>query len=219
VRIFTLQREMPFAGHPTLGSCYAWLMAGGKPKNEGKILQECGVGLVELRQQGDVMAFAAPPLIRGGNVDDKEAQEILRFLQIDRSDVLDIQWADNGPGWIGVLMKSAEAVLALKRPPNYPTRIDVGIVGAYPPGSPIAFEIRTFFSDHNGAIAEDPVTGSFNASAAQWLLAAGHAKTPYVASQGTKLGRRGRIYIEQDNRGTIWVGGKTTILFSGAGSF
>src|SRR5262249_43549018 len=132
--------------------------------------------------------------------------------------VLDMQWADNGPGWIGVLLKSADAVLALRRPRDYSTRIDVGIVGAYPKGNPIAFEIRTFFSDHSGAINEDPVTGSFNASAAQWLLAAGYAKAPYVASQGTQLGRRGRIYVEQDSS-AIWIGGKNAILVSGTGSF
>jgi len=215
VRIFTLEREMPFAGHPTLGSAHAWLTAGGQPKNDRKIIQECKLGLVELHQRSSTFSFAAPPLIRSGNVEEQKIDEVIRFLHIERSEVIDIQWRDNGPGWIGVLLKSSDAVLALEPPRAYPTRIDVGVIGAYPPNSSAAFEIRTFFSDHNQGIVEDPVTGSFNASAAQWLLSAGHAIAPYIVSQGTRLGRAGRIYIEQDSNSVVWVGGKTTTMVSG----
>ena len=215
VRIFTLDREMPFAGHPTLGSCHAWLASGGKPKHDDVIIQECGVGLVPIRCNEVNLAFAAPPLLRSGQVDESKVQEIANVLGIDRSQIIDSCWADNGPGWIAVLLESAEAVLALNPPKNYPSRMDIGVVGPYPPGSPIAFELRAFFSDHQGAVIEDPVTGSLNASTAQWLLSSGRATAPYIASQGTRLKRTGRIFIHQDQAGTVWVGGKTSTLFSG----
>jgi len=219
VRIFTLDREMPFAGHPTLGSCHAWLAAGGQPHRAGEIVQECGAGLVPIRRDEANLAFAAPPLIRSGQVDEAKIQQIAGFLHIDRSSVVDAQWADNGPGWLVVLLESAEAVLALNPPRDYPAHIDVGVVGPYPPESPVAFELRAFFSDHNGAIVEDPVTGSLNASTAQWLLSSGRASAPYTASQGTRLSRNGRIFISQDQAGAVWVGGKTSTLFSGVCSF
>lgn len=215
VRIFTLQREMPFAGHPTLGSCHAWLTLCGKPHSDVEIIQECGAGLVPIRRNETNFAFAAPPLIRGGEVDKSKIQEIANFLRIDSAQIVDSQWADNGPGWIVVLLKSAEAVLALNPPSDYPTRIDIGVVGPYPSSSPVAFELRAFFSDHKGGVVEDPVTGSLNASAAQWLLSSGRAIAPYTASQGTRLNRTGRIFINQDQYGAVWVGGKTSTLFSG----
>ncbi|MCM8750271.1 PhzF family phenazine biosynthesis protein [Thermomicrobiaceae bacterium CFH 74404] len=215
VRIFTLEREMPFAGHPTLGSCHAWLAAGGMPRSADEIVQECGVGLVRVRRQQGLLSFAAPPLIRSGPVDEPTLRTIETVLQLDRSRFVDVQWVDNGPGWVGVLLASAEEVLALDPLRQFPTRVDIGVVGPYPPGSPVAFELRTFFSDHKGGIVEDPVTGSFNASAAQWLLASGRARVPYVASQGTRLGRSGRVVIDQDGEGTVWVGGKTTTCFAG----
>jgi PhzF family phenazine biosynthesis protein len=219
VRIFTLDREMPFAGHPTLGSCHAWLTSGGKPNNDREIIQECGAGLVPIRRNETNFAFAAPPLIRSGQVDESKVQEIANFLRIDGSKIVDSQWADNGPGWIVVLLESADAVLALNPPRDYPTRIDIGVVGPYPPDSPVAFELRAFFSDHNGGVVEDPVTGSLNASAAQWLLSSGRATAPFTASQGTRLNRTGRIFINQDQAGAVWVGGKTNTLFSGVCSF
>lgn len=219
VRIFTLEREMPFAGHPTLGSCYAWLGAGGKPHRDAEVIQECGAGLVPIRRNEANLAFAAPPLIRSGQVDEANIEAITQFLRIDRSSIVDANWADNGPGWIAILLESAEAVLALNPPRDYPTRIDIGVVGPYPPGSPAAFELRAFFSDHNGGVVEDPVTGSLNAAAAQWLLSSGRAVAPYTASQGTRLSRTGRIFINQDQTGAVWVGGKTSTLFSGVGSF
>lgn len=219
VRIFTLDREIPFAGHPTLGTCAAWLAAGGVPQTPGRVVQDCGVGLVDLRLEGEQLAFAAPPLLRGGPVDPQRTDEVLRFLGISPADVREVRWADNGPGWIGVLMHSAEAVLALNLPGPQPGRFDVGVVGPYPAGHPLAFEVRTFFSDQNGTTVEDPVTGSFNASAAQWLLGAGYAQAPYVAAQGTRLGRQGRIYVDRDAEGRVWVGGKAAVLMAGTASF
>ncbi|QYJ14270.1 Trans-2,3-dihydro-3-hydroxyanthranilate isomerase [Rubrobacter xylanophilus DSM 9941] len=215
VRIFTLERELPFAGHPTLGSCHAWLAAGGTPRSADEIVQECGAGLVRVRRREGLLAFAAPPLVRSGPVDEPTLRAIETVLQLDRSRFVDVQWADNGPGWVAVLLESAEAVLALEPLRQFPTRVDIGVVGPYPPGSPVAFELRAFFSDHKGGIVEDPVTGSLNASAAQWLLASGRARAPYVASQGTRLGRAGRVYIDQGRDGTVWVGGKTTTCFAG----
>lgn len=219
VRIFTLERELPFAGHPTLGSCHAWLASGGKPHRDAEIVQECGIGLVQIRRTDAGLAFAAPPLVRSGPVDEFKVQEMADFLRIQRSKIIDAQWADNGPGWIVILLESADEVLALDPPKDHPMRIDLGVVGPYPLGSPVAFELRAFFSDHRGSVIEDPVTGSLNAAVAQWLLASGRAVAPYVASQGTRLGRSGRIYINQDQAGAVWVGGKASTLFSGSCSF
>ena len=215
VRIFTLQRELPFAGHPTLGTCHAWLSAGGKPRNRDTIIQECGAGLVPLRRDHGRLAFAAPPLVRSGPVDEEKIEEIARVLRIERSSIMDAQWVDNGPGWVAILLGSAQEVLALEPERYYPKRVDIGIVGAHPAGSAAAFEVRAIFSNHQLSLLEDPVTGSLNASLAQWLLRTGRAKTPYIVAQGAKIGRTGRIYIDRDSSGAIWVGGKTTTLFSG----
>lgn len=216
VRIFTLQREMPFAGHPTLGTCHAWLYAGNKPRNPSEIVQECGIGLVRIRNTGATLAFAAPPLIRGGDVDESKLVEIAKFLGIARSKIVDAQWADNGPGWIVVLLESAAAVLELNPPRSHHERLDLGVVGPHPAGSPTAFELRAFLTDHLGSVREDPVTGSLNASTAQWLVASSRASLPYIASQGTRVGRSGRIHITADEQGQIWVGGRTTTLFTGS---
>jgi PhzF family phenazine biosynthesis protein len=215
VRIFTPARELPFAGHPTLGTCHAWLTAGGGVQGSGEVIQECGAGLIRIRRTDAALAFAAPPLIRSGPVDESKLDEIARFLRIGRSQIVDANWADNGPGWIVVLLASAEAVLGVEPAREHSTPLDVGVVGPYPAGSPAAFELRAFFTDHQGAVREDPVTGSLNASVAQWLLASGRARSPYVASQGTRVGRTGRIAIDQDSAGTVWVGGKVSTLFSG----
>lgn len=219
VRIFTLQRELPFAGHPTLGSCHAWLHAGGRPKRADRIVQQCGAGLIPIRRNQQGIAFAAPPILRDGPIDDDKLDEIVALLNISRGDIVEARWADNGPGWAAVLLASAEAVLAVEPARAHPRRADVGIIGPYPPGSETAFEIRTFFSDPHGGIIEDPVTGSFNASAAQWMLASGRAQSPYLASQGTRLGRRGRIRIDQDEDGALWIGGAAETLFSGETAF
>jgi PhzF family phenazine biosynthesis protein len=213
VRIFTPGRELPFAGHPTLGTCHAWLEAGGTPRRDGVIVQECGAGLVEIRRDADGgLAFAAPPLIRSGPVEEDLLGEIAQQLGIGLGDVVDAAWADNGPGWVAVLMESAEAVLALA---PREVRLDVGVVGPHPPGSDVAWELRAFWHK-DGVTAEDPVTGSLNASVAQWLLETGRASAPYVAAQGTALGRAGRIRISRDDAGTIWVGGGTVTCVDGS---
>jgi PhzF family phenazine biosynthesis protein len=205
---------MPFAGHPTLGSCHAWLSHGGQPQHASEIVQECGAGLVAIRRTPELLLFAAPPLIRGGPVEESRLVDIAAFLRISRSHILDAQWADNGPGWIVVLLASADEVLALEPARDHPGHIDVGVVGPHAAGSSSAFELRAFFTDHQGGVREDPVTGSLNASTAEWLLASGRATAPYIAAQGTRVGRSGRIYIQQDTRG-VWVGGRTATLFSG----
>jgi PhzF family phenazine biosynthesis protein len=212
VRIFTPSQELPFAGHPTLGTCHAWLSAGGTPRQRGVIVQECGAGLVRVRQAPDGLAFAAPPLLRSGPPDEALVEHIARILGIARGDIVDAQWADNGPGWVAVLLGSAEAVLALR--PGI-TDMDLGVVGRYPPGSPQAFEVRAFVPK-DGGTDEDPVTGSLNASLAEWLLRTGRATVPYVASQGTVLGREGRVHVSRDGDGTIWVGGGTVTCVTGA---
>ncbi|HEV2239723.1 MAG TPA: PhzF family phenazine biosynthesis protein [Streptosporangiaceae bacterium] len=211
VRIFTPAVELPFAGHPTLGTCHAWLSAGGTASRDGVIVQQCGAGLVPIRQTADGLAFAAPPLLRSGPVDDPLVDHLAVVLGIDQAAIVDSQWADNGPGWVAVLLGSAEEVLALR--PNV-TDLDVGVVGPYPAGSPQAFEVRAFFPVY-GATAEDPVTGSLNASLAEWLLRTGRATAPYVVSQGTALRREGRVHISVDDAGAIWVGGGTVTCVTG----
>jgi len=214
VRIFTLERELPFAGHPTLGSCHAWLSNGGKSGDPGEVVQECEAGLVSIRRATDRLSFAAPPILRGGSVDEPTLAKVAAFLRINRSQILDAQWADNGPGWVVVMLASADAVLAVEPVRDYPGRMDVGVVGPHPTGSSVAFELRAFFTDHQGGVREDPVTGSLNASTAQWLLSSDRVRAPYIAAQGARVGRSGRIYIDQDDRG-VWVGGRTTTLFAG----
>lgn len=214
VRIFTLQRELPFAGHPTLGSCQAWLNQGGQPRDPERIVQQCGAGLIPVRRSASGLAFAAPPLSRSGPVDDAIADEVAEVLQVPRSSFLDIAWADNGPGWIGVLMESASAVLALQARDSHPNRVDIGVVGAYPAGDEFACEVRAFYSDQNGAIREDPVTGSLNASLAQWLAGSGRFPDAYRAHQGTALGRDGVIDVAVEAEDT-WIGGQVLSLFQG----
>ena len=210
VRIFTPFGELPFAGHPTLGSCHAWLEAGGHPAKAGLIVQECGVGLVPLRQVEGRLAFAAPPLLRGGPVDEPVAEHVAEVLNIKRADIVDIEWADNGPGWIAVLLASAQAVLAV-RPGG--VDLDIGIAGPYPEGGPAGWEVRAFSPQVSSG--EDPVTGSLNASLGLWLFASGRVTAPYVASQGTVLGRQGRVYVSRDDDGQVWVGGGTITCISG----
>ena len=219
VRIFTLQRELPFAGHPTLGSAHAWLTRGGTPKAPGQVIQECPAGLIPLRHDAAGLAFAAPPLVRQGPVDEVEIAALARILRVERSAIVDAAWADNGPGWIALMLESAEAVLALDPERDPGRRIDVGVIGPHREGSDVAFELRVFFSDHRGGLLEDPVTGSFNASAAQWLFETDRVSRAYVAAQGTCLGRSGRILVDRDADGTIWIGGRTETLFEGKTTF
>jgi PhzF family phenazine biosynthesis protein len=209
VRIFTPVAELPFAGHPTLGTCHAWQAASGHRADV--VLQQCAAGLVPVRRTADGLAFAAPPLIRSGPVEEPLVRQIASVLGIERGEIVDAQWADNGPGWVAVLLADAEAVLALQ--PGY-ADLDLGVVGPYPEGSPEAFEVRAFFPK-NGYLVEDPVTGSLNASLAEWLLRTGRASAPYVASQGAALGRSGRVHIFRDSDGTIWVGGGTVTCVTG----
>lgn len=209
VRIFTLDREMPFAGHPTLGSCHAWLSVNGSLGNETSIVQECGAGLVTVRRAHGRLSFAAPPLVRSGAPTPAELEEARRFLGLEARDILDAAWIDNGPGWLGIRLASAEKVLGLDPIRSWPGRIDVGVVGPHAKGGEATLEVRAFFSDHLGAIVEDPVTGSLNASLAQWLFATGVVQEDYVAAQGTRLGRHGRIHVTRNDVGQIWVGGET----------
>ena len=215
VRIFCPGRELPFAGHPTLGTCHAWLEAGGRPKGR-HIVQECGVGLVAIRRDAstDTLAFAAPPRRRSGPLTDAELATIVQGLRLPPEAVVDHSWCDNGPGWQALLLDSAERVLAVV--PDYQALagLEVGIVGPYAPGSGTAdVEVRAFFPGNSG-LTEDPVTGSLNAALAQWLIAAGYAPTAYTAAQGTAMGRAGRVHLEQDDAG-VWVGGQCVTVVSG----
>ncbi len=211
VRIFTPSTELPFAGHPTLGTCHAWLEAGGAPRQPDVIVQQCGAGLVSIRRTSAGLSFAAPPLRREGPVAEETLARIAGVLGISRAAIVDAAWADNGPGWVAVLLASAAEVLAL-RPAG--VDFDLGVAGPYPPGSPCAFEVRAFAGPANGSF-EDPVTGSLNAAIAPWLLRTGRATAPYLVSQGTVLGRSGRVHVSQDGEGTIWVGGGTITCISG----
>ncbi|WP_221584880.1 PhzF family phenazine biosynthesis protein [Microbacterium sp. G2-8] len=210
LRIFTPGGELPFAGHPTLGSAHAWLEAGGAPQRDA-IVQECGVGLVTLRRTGGLLAFAAPDLLRAGPVDEEVVAQIARALGVAREALVDAAWCDNGPGWIGVRVADADAVLAIE--PDYAALpADVGVVGAYPAGSDCAVEVRAFCRPDMG-LGEDPVTGSLNAALAQWLIGSALPDS-YVASQGTALQRRGRVHVQKKADG-IWVGGATTTTIRG----
>jgi PhzF family phenazine biosynthesis protein len=213
LRIFTTQTELPFAGHPTLGSAHAWLEAGGIAKNPESLVQQCGAGLVRIRRDGTRLAFAAPPLIRGGDVDAEDLIEIMNFLNIDPAVVVDAQWADNGPGWVALLLTDAETVLALSPKAVDSDRFNaVGVIGPHPPHSEVDFEVRAFMA-LNGQ-GEDPVTGSLNAALGQWLIGAQRAPTSYVAAQGTAIGRRGRVYVNQIGN-DIWIGGNTVTGVTG----
>lgn len=215
VRIFTPFEELPFAGHPTLGSAHAWLAEGGAPAAAGAVVQECGVGLVTVRvtlgPSEDRLAFAAPPLLRTGPLTRVELDAALEPLGLRQDDVVGHQWVDNGPGWLGLLLRSAEAVLAVE--PDLPAlSFKTGIIGPYPAGSPRAFEVRALVNGPPGW--EDPVTGSLNASLAQWLRASGQAPPAYRAGQGRAVGADGEVWLDDDGA-SIWVGGATTTIVRG----
>lgn len=210
VRIFTPHRELPFAGHPTLGSCSVWLGLGGKPKSD-HVVQECGAGLVRIKRDQDRLAFAAPPQIRSGDVDDALKANIAKALGVDATSFRALQWVDNGPGWVAVLMASRSEVLKLRFDPTALKNQPLGVVAPCDKAETDAdFEVRGFM----WAGAEDPVTGSLNASLAQWLIGAKIAPRQYVAAQGTALGRAGRVHVAQDGD-TIWIGGDVTTCVSG----
>lgn len=212
VRIFTPNEELPFAGHPTLGSCHAWLQAGGTPRVRGMVVQQCGVGLVRIRQSESGAAFAAPAL-KMDAVDDATLDKVLGALGLARERVRAAQWLQNGPRWLTLLLDSAETVLAVE--PDHGTLKDlaeVGLVGPYPAGHACQFEVRAFAAVIG--VPEDPVTGSLNAGVAQWLIERGDAPKRYLASQGQRLGRAGRVQIEHDGR-TLWVGGQSVSCVRG----
>jgi PhzF family phenazine biosynthesis protein len=210
LRIFTPSEELPFAGHPTIGSAHAWLEAGGVPQNADELVQQCGSGLVRVRR-GERLAFAAPPLLRDGPVTADERARVIAALAVDEEDVLDISWGDNGPGWVVALLRDAEAVLAVR--PDWAAfgDLEVGVVGHHPEGAECAVEVRAFCPSIG--VVEDPVTGSLNASIGQWL-AGDRLPTSYVAAQGTVLGRAGRVHVEKDGD-VVWVGGDAATTIKG----
>lgn len=242
VRIFTPGGELPFAGHPTLGSCHSWLEAGGQPRSKDFIVQECKVGLVKIRREPGTrrLAFAAPALKRSAPSPTVLAQ-VAAALGLKANQVLAAQCLDNGPLWLGLLLDSPETVLSLA--PDHKALVKLGIkVGAvarYPhedaapliaranreakafaqaPAASAAFapdfEVRAFAAPIG--VDEDPVTGSLNASLAQWMIAEGHAPERYTASQGVCLGRAGQVHIERDAEGQVWVGGESVSCVDGS---
>ncbi|KPM56462.1 phenazine biosynthesis protein PhzF [Frankia sp. R43] len=211
VRIFTPASEVPFAGHPTLGTAHAWLGAGGAPRDDDRIIQECDAGLITVRREAPSgLAFAAPPLLRYEQADAELLVHLAEVLRIETTDIVAAQWVDNGPGWVAVMLDSAEAVLAIQ-----PGAVDlsVGVIGPHPEGGPAAFEVRAF--SHLLTTVEDPVTGSLNASLATWLFDTGVVHGPYTTRQGTRLGREGQVRLSRDEAGTIWVGGDAVTCIIG----
>lgn len=212
VRIFYPAGELPFAGHPTLGSAHAWLAAGGVPKQAGLVVQECGVGLVEVRVEGDSLAFKAPPLIRSGPLSPDELANALRVSGADPARVVEAVHVANGPNWQLLRLDSAEAVLAADPAPKAPAGTDIGLAG---PGGAADWELRAFFANGLGKVDEDPVTGSFNAGVAMHLFANGLASGSYTAAQGRKTGVDGRIACRQEADGSVWIGGQVRMVVSG----
>lgn len=212
LRIFTPGGELPFAGHPTLGSAHAWLASGGTPRGADVIVQECGIGLVSLRRTATGLGFRAPELLRDGPLDDEHVLRIAEALRIPAGKIVAHQWVDNGPGWAAVRLGSADEVLALEPDDQLLRELMVGVIGWYPPGSPALFEVRGFAGPVG--VREDPVTGSLNAGLASWLIGAGVAPAAYRASQGARLGRRGVIVVESADDG-IWVGGDSVTCIEG----
>lgn len=212
VRIFTPGGELPFAGHPTLGSCWAWLAAGGVPRAADTVVQQCAVGRVRIRRSGQRLAFAAPPLRRTGPLDDALLQRIAAGIGVAAGDVLRHQWVDNGPGWCALMLRTAAQVLAVQ--PDWARLGDVklGLVAEQPPGQDTRYEVRAFVPTLG--VGEDPVTGSLNAGLAQWLIGAGLAPASYVAAQGAALGRAGRVHVDSDGK-DIWIGGDVVACIEG----
>ncbi|KUG61782.1 phenazine biosynthesis protein PhzF [Kocuria rosea subsp. polaris] len=211
VRIFTPGGELPFAGHPTLGTASAWLALGGEPAGED-VVQECGVGLVSVRRRAGGLAFAAPPLLRYEPVAEPALLDrVARSLRTDQSALLDVSWVDNGPGWIGVRVADAETVLGIRADWSAMAGLKLGVVGPHPQGAECAVEVRAFVGDW---VVEDPVTGSLQAGLARWLTDHGWAPDRYVAAQGTVLGRTGRVLVERDGE-TVWVGGHVSPVVRG----
>lgn len=214
LRIFAPGGELPFAGHPTLGSAHAWSQErAGMPGEPQRIIQECAAGLVEVRRIAGLWSFAAPPTRRSGDIEAEHLGQIVAAFGIDRGRVVGHQWVDNGPGWAVVRLATADEVLALEPDFSSIPEAMVGAIGAYPAGSEHGFELRTFAP--GVGVTEDPVCGSMNAGVAQWFLRTGAVSGGYRVSQGRRLGRAGKVTITVDPDGTIWVGGKTNTLLKG----
>ncbi|WP_404480450.1 PhzF family phenazine biosynthesis protein [Novosphingobium sp. BL-52-GroH] len=219
VRIFYPAGELPFAGHPTLGTAHAWLAAGGVPRVAGRVVQECGIGLVDVREDGERLAFRAPPLIRSGPLDAQDRVETVRLTGADEAQVIAAVHASNGPGWKLLHLASAEAVLAADPVARAPLGTDVALLGPCAPGEAAQFELRAFFADPAGRLVEDPVTGSLNAAAAQYLFAAGLAQGSYRAAQGRKVGADGLVHCALDVEGAVWIGGRVETVSRGGTLF
>ena len=216
VRIFYPAGELPFAGHPTLGSCHAWLAQGGAPRTDGIVVQQCKAGLVRVARQSDAaLAFAAPPLIREGALDPAEREAVARIVGVAPSRIVDAVHASNGPGWKLLRLASVAELLALNPVAEAPVGTDVGVVAAYPKGGELQFELRAFFANGHGKLIEDPVTGSLNAATAQYLFGAGLAQGRYVAGQGRKVGADGRVTCSIDAERQVWVGGRCAMIAQG----
>lgn len=218
LRIFTTTRELPFAGHPTLGSCYAWLHNGGEPRSADFIIQECGIGLVKLKrgEESNALSFQAPEPLRMEPMDENDVTIIAAALKIDRSAIVNHSWCDNGPKWRGIMLSSMEEVLKLKPDFSQVKGMDIGVIGPAVGEDALDFdyEVRAFAAEGENTL-EDPVTGSLNAALAQWLMRAGLAPSSYVTRQGTKIGRNGRVGLSMAVDGKIWVSGKLTICIDG----
>lgn len=214
VRIFYPAGELPFAGHPTLGSCHAWLAAGGKPRSEGAIMQECGVGLVEIRQDGEQLAFKAPPLMDHRPLSDAERVHAIELCGVSEDSVIEAVDISNGPKWQMLRLNSAEAVLDAQPMARAPAGTDIGLAGPAS-GGEIDWEIRAFFGDQNGAFREDPVTGSFNAGVAVHLFENDLVEGSYRAAQGRKTGADGLVHCSRAADGSVWIGGTSATISSG----
>ena len=216
VRIFYPAGELPFAGHPTLGSCHAWLEAGGRPKRAGVVVQECGVGLVEVRREADTLAFAAPGFTRTGPLSEAERAEAARIAGVAESSIVEAVHVANGPQWRLLRLRSAAEVLAAQPLAEAPAGTDIGLAGPVLDGGAADWELRAFFADQHGKLVEDPVTGSFNAGVALHLFGTGLAKDRYVAAQGRQTGADGRVECARDADGRVWIGGRCDTIARGA---
>jgi len=216
LRIFTPAAELPFAGHPTLGSAHAWLAGGGAPAEQGRVVQQCGVGLVELRAEAG-LSFRAPELLRSGPVDEETLDRAVGSLGIERGRVVRASWIDNGPGWLGLQLESAAEVLDLEPDFARMRGLEIGVIGPHTEADRLELgadhEVRAFCPGLS--VPEDPVTGSLNAGFAVWLVGEGHLPGRYVARQGTAMGRDGRVRVRADEVGDIWVGGSCRTVVSG----
>mgnify|MGYP000051476157 CR=1 FL=1 len=213
VRIFTPGGEIPFAGHPTLGTCHAWLESGAKRRYPDVVVQECGIGLVTLHANAGIAAFAAPPLLRSGELEDDVLDQATRALGLEPGQVLASNWIDNGPGWLGLLLPDAATVLGLNPDPAVMGKLRVGVIGAQPADAETDFEVRAFVPDLG--VREDPVTGSLNAGLAQWLIGQGMAEERYTVTQGTAVHRSGLVRVFT-REGRIWIGGESVTCIDGS---